>query len=101
MYKRQLLQLAERPTASFDYIRWMGPDRRLTTFGATQRDMSAVLDEWLPALRLIAARTGTAVGYCNNHFAGHAPATLRTLQASLGQRVVMPSELGPQGTLFG
>ncbi len=96
-----LLRLAERPTAGFDYVRWMGPDRSLTRFDRTQRDVSAVLDAWVPALRAIAARPGVSVAYCNNHFAGHAPATLRQLQAALGETPVPPASLVEQGSLFG
>lgn len=101
MPRRWLLQLAERPTASFGYVRWMGPDRSLTHFGTTQRDLSGVLAEWREALLAMARRDGLTVGYCNNHFAGHAPATVRTLQAGLGQAVVTPDQLADQPSLFG
>ncbi|MCU0624437.1 MAG: DUF72 domain-containing protein [Gemmatimonadaceae bacterium] len=96
-----LLKLAERPTAAFDYVRFMGPDRTLTRFDRTQRDMSEALAAWTPALRTIAARAGGSVACCNNHFAGHAPATLRTLQSALGQTPVAPASLADQGSLFG
>lgn len=96
-----LLKLADRPTADFDYVRFMGPDRTLTRFDRTQRDMADVLAEWAPALRAIAARPGLSVAYCNNHFAGHAPATLRAIQAMLGEPSVLPAQLADQGSLFG
>jgi uncharacterized protein YecE (DUF72 family) len=98
--RRWLLQLAERPTADFAYVRWMGPDRSLTRFHAVQRDVSAVLEAWVPALAALAARVGLVLGYCNNHFAGHAPATIRDLQRRLGQPVVEPEALRDQPTLF-
>lgn len=96
-----VLKLAERPTASFDYVRWMGPDRSITTFGTVQRDMSTAIAAWIPALQAIVRRGGYAVAYCNNHFAGHAPSTLRTIAAALGQPVVSPAELADQPSLFG
>ncbi|MDX2184634.1 MAG: DUF72 domain-containing protein [Gemmatimonadaceae bacterium] len=96
-----LLQLAERPTADFAYVRWMGPNRAITTFGHLQRDVTAELDAWTPVLAGIRDRVATALGYCNNHFSGHAPATVRALQSRLGLRVVPPDTLDDQPTLFG
>ena len=45
-------------------------------------------------------RSRAVYGYVNNHFAGHSPASVRDLQRMLGQRPVMPDELGEQMTLF-
>ena len=39
-------------------------------------------------------------GYFNNYYAGHAPASARTLQRLLGQTPVEPGEVGEQTTLF-
>jgi uncharacterized protein YecE (DUF72 family) len=88
--RKWLLELCARPTASFAYLRWMGPDRAITDFAHVQVDRSAELDEWAPAIRMIQERVRTVYGYANNHFAGHSPATVRMLQERLGQPVMDP-----------
>ena len=42
----------------------------------------------------------TVYGYANNHFAGHAPATVRMLQERMGLAVVDPESLDDQQRLF-
>ncbi|MCO4099933.1 hypothetical protein [Gemmatimonas sp.] len=39
-------------------------------------------------------------GFVNNHFAGHAPASVRMLQQRLGIPSVDPSAIGDQPSLF-
>ena len=39
-------------------------------------------------------------GYVNNHFSGHSPATVRVLQAKLGQLPKDPAQLREQLGLF-
>ena len=95
-----MLKLAERPTADFAYLRWMGPDREIVDYSRVQYDRSREISAWLKALPLIAARVKTAYGYVNNHFSGHAPTDVRTLQRQLGQVSVDPAQLGDQLQLF-
>jgi uncharacterized protein YecE (DUF72 family) len=95
-----LLELCSRPTASFAYLRWMGPDRSITDFSHIQVDRSAEVDEWAPAIRMIQERVRTVYGYANNHFAGHSPETVRMLQRRLGLPVVDPRLIGEQASLF-
>ena len=52
------------------------------------------------ALRSLAERVKCVWGYVNNHFAGHSPSSVRDLQKMIGQKPVMPDELGEQMTLF-
>lgn len=97
--RRTMLSLAERPTADFVYVRWMGPNRDLVDYSRVQVDRSRELAAWaavLPAL----ARRARVFGYINNHFAGHSPASLRDLQRLLGMPVVDPDDLGDQMSLF-
>lgn len=97
--RRTMLSLAERPTADFAYVRWMGPNRDLVDYSRVQVDRSRELAAWaavLPAL----ARRARVFGYINNHFAGHSPASLRDLQRLLGMPVVDPDDLGDQMRLF-
>ncbi len=94
------LQLAERPTADFTYVRWMGPDRSLTDYSHIQVDRSRELEAWSRPLGALATSRREVYGYVNNHFAGHSPQSVRELQAMLGQTPVPPDQLGPQMTLF-
>jgi uncharacterized protein YecE (DUF72 family) len=98
--RRAVLALAEQPTAGFAYIRWIGPDRDLVDFSRIQVDRTRDLELWRSALETLAQRVDGVVGYVNNHYAGHSPATVRQLQRSLGQRVVEPELLGEQLQLF-
>jgi uncharacterized protein YecE (DUF72 family) len=98
--RRTMLQLAERPTADFAYVRWMGPNRDLVDYSRIQMDRSRELDAWASALAPLATRVSAVFGYFNNHFAGHSPASARQLQRRLGQPVVEPDQLGEQMSLF-
>jgi uncharacterized protein YecE (DUF72 family) len=93
------LKLAERPTAPHAYVRFMGPDRKLTDFSRVQVDRTAELDAWAEVLPLLATKVKVYT-YVNNHFAGHSPASIRGLQERLGQEPVAPARLSEQLGLF-
>ncbi|MCA0374864.1 MAG: DUF72 domain-containing protein [Gemmatimonadetes bacterium] len=95
-----LLRLTETPTADFTYLRLMGPDRTLTDYSRIQVDRTVELDAWAAVLPALAERV-TVFGLVNNHFAGHAPASLRMLQQRLGLPTVDPRTIGDQPSLFG
>ncbi|HEY5490789.1 MAG TPA: DUF72 domain-containing protein [Gemmatimonadaceae bacterium] len=95
-----MLKLAERPTADFAYLRWMGPNRDIVDFSRVQHDRSREIEAWLKVMPKIAKCVKTVYGYANNHFSGHAPATVREIQRQLGQVVVDPAQLGEQLRLF-
>ena len=98
--RETLLRLADRPTAPFHYIRWMGPDRTIADFSRIQVDRSRDVEDWGNVLSRIARAGRDAYGYVNNHFAGHSPQTARELQHALGQTAVDPASLGEQISLF-
>lgn len=98
--RKLMIGLAERPTADFAYIRWMGPNRDLVDYSRVQRDRTRELEAWCGAIASLAKHGCAVYGYVNNYFAGHAPASVRQLQSLLGQRPVDPSELGEQMSLF-
>lgn len=98
--RRTMLALAERPTADFAYLRWMGPNRDIVDYSRIQVDRTRELEAWAAALRGLADRLEKVWGYVNNHFAGHSPSSARDLQRMLGQRPVQPDELGDQLALF-
>lgn len=98
--RRTMLSLAERPTANFQYIRWMGPDRDIVDYSRLQRDRTRELETWARVIGRLAQRATAVYGYVNNHFAGHSPASARQIQELLGQQPVQPSEIGEQMSLF-
>jgi uncharacterized protein YecE (DUF72 family) len=98
--RKQMLALAERPTADFVYIRWMGADRDIVDYSRIQIDRSRELELWTGVISQLAGRNRTVYGYVNNHFAGHSPSSARELQRMLNLSPVQPEQLGEQMTLF-
>lgn len=97
--RKQMLQLAARPTATHAYVRWMGPDRSITDYSRVQVDRTSELDEWLKVLPALAVQV-PVYGYVNNHFSGHSPENVRLLQQRLGQVPKDPAQLSEQIGLF-
>lgn len=98
--RKQMLALAERPTADFAYVRWMGADREIVDYSRIQIDRARELELWAGVISQLARRGRTVYGYVNNHFAGHSPASARELQRLLQLTPVEPEQLGEQMTLF-
>jgi uncharacterized protein YecE (DUF72 family) len=97
--RETMLDLAERPTADFLYVRWMGPDREITDYSRVQFDRSEEIRAWAEVLKSV-ANTKEIYGFFNNHFAGHSPASAREMQRLLGQQPVEPEALRGQRSLF-
>jgi len=97
--RETMLELAERATADFLYVRWMGPDREITDYSRVQFDRSEEIRAWAEVLKR-AAHTKEIYGFFNNHFAGHSPASAREMQRLLGQQPVEPETLRGQRSLF-
>ena len=97
--RETMTELAERPTAGFHYVRWMGPNRDITDYSHLQFDRTDEIRTWADVLKRAAVGTDL-FGYFNNHFAGHSPANARDMQSLLGQRPVDPATLGEQISLF-
>ena len=95
-----VFDLALEPTADFAYARWVGRNRRLTDYSRVQVDRDHEIALWARALESLARRVTTIFGYFNNHYQGHAPHSVRTLQRQLGQEPVDPVALREQGELF-
>jgi uncharacterized protein YecE (DUF72 family) len=94
-----VLELAERPTAGFLYVRWMGPDREITDYSRLQFDRSTEIRAWSEVLKR-AVHTKEIFGFFNNHFAGHSPANAREMQRLMGQPPIEPETLRGQRSLF-
>ena len=99
--RERVLQLAQQPTADFSYVRWMGAERRFTDYSKAQCDCGEVIQNWADALRDLSSRVDVVYGYFNNQFQGHSPHSVAELQRALGIAPVKPSDLHPQGDLFG
>jgi uncharacterized protein YecE (DUF72 family) len=98
--RRTMLALAQRPTADFAYVRWMGPDRDIVDYSRLQFDRTRELEQWSEALLMLIQKAMVVYGYVNNHFAGHAPASARQIQRLIGQAPVDPNDIGEQISLF-
>ena len=98
--RKQMMQLASRPTADFLYVRWMGPDQGIVDYSRIQVDRRRELEAWTQVLWPHAEQGREVYGYVNNHFAGHSPESARELQRLLGQAAVEPEQLGEQMSLF-
>jgi uncharacterized protein YecE (DUF72 family) len=70
-------------TTDFTYVRLIGDrkavDERTETFDRLVLDMASRLDRWAALLKDFLPKVHVAYTYANNHYAGHAPATIRQL----------------------
>jgi uncharacterized protein YecE (DUF72 family) len=98
--RKTMLALAERPTATFAYLRWMGADRAIADYSRIQKDRTRELEAWAATMLALVQKVSEVHGYVNNHFAGHSPASARQLQRLLGQKPVEPDQLGEQMLLL-
>ncbi len=100
MPRHWVLKLAERPTADFAYIRWMGSNRTLVDHSRIQVDRSREWGQWREAIDGLTMQVDSIYGYVSNYFAGHAPRSARDMQHVLGLPSVDPDQLGEQMQLF-
>lgn len=78
-------------TADFTYARLIGDRKQVEdltdTFDRVVVDQSARIDRWAEWLAAALPRTSETFAYANNHFAGHAPATIRELARAIEARL--------------
>jgi uncharacterized protein YecE (DUF72 family) len=98
--RKQMMELATRPTADFMYVRLMGVDQSIVDYSRVQLDRTRDLETWSSVLWPYAEQGREAFVYINNHFSGHSPAAARQLQRLLRQDAVEPENLGEQMSLF-
>ena len=83
-------------TADWTYIRWLGDrktiEERTTTWDRVVVDRTAELTSWVDFCYHMRKRGVIVFAYANNHYAGHAPATIKQFQ-QLWQAKGLP-ELG-------
>ena len=97
---KQMLALAERPTADFAYVRLLGAEKDIVDYSRIQIDRSRELEGWAGVISRLAKQGRSVYAYTSNYFAGHSPASARDLQRLLHQAPVDPERLGEQMTLF-
>jgi len=85
----QLFESFDPITADFTYIRWLGDRRgieeRTKMWDKVIVDRTPELTEWAEIVRKVHKRRIQIFAYANNHYAGHAPATVEQFQAMLGK----------------
>jgi uncharacterized protein YecE (DUF72 family) len=71
-------------TADFTYIRWLGDRKRIEeetkSWDKVIVNRRRELEEWVEACRNFNQRSISIFAFANNHYAGHAPATVRLFQ---------------------
>lgn len=86
----------------FAYVRLLGDRQAIeaitTTWEREVIDRQASLERWAALLAEFAGRGVPTFVYVNNHYAGHAPATVRRLDALYRTRAGLPAR--PPETLF-
>lgn len=97
--REQSFDLVSNPTASFAYVRWLGP-RELTDYSRVQIDRTVELTQWAAAFEKLASQVPLIFGYFNNHFQGHSPSSSNQFKQMIGLETVSPQSLVTQPSLF-
>lgn len=84
----QLFEKFDPITADFTYIRWLGDrkgiEEKTKTWDVVIVDRRSELAEWVEIVRKVHKRRIQIFVYANNHYAGHAPATVEMFGKMLG-----------------
>jgi uncharacterized protein YecE (DUF72 family) len=87
---REIFAKMDPITADFTYIRLLGDrkgiEEKTETWDKTIVDRKPELSEWVEIVRKVHQRRVQIFAYANNHYAGHAPATVRQLQEMLEKK---------------
>jgi uncharacterized protein YecE (DUF72 family) len=78
---KELAESFDPITTDWTYIRWLGDRKSIEqitkTWGKTVIDRTNKLSSWVDYCQQVQRRGVTIFAYANNHFGGHAPATVR------------------------
>ncbi|HXX99832.1 MAG TPA: DUF72 domain-containing protein [Candidatus Limnocylindrales bacterium] len=87
---REFLVKADPITTDFTYIRWLGDRKAIeqltNSWDKTIIDRTKDLQEWVEACRNFLKRKIRVFAFANNHYGGHAPATLRLFENLMLQK---------------
>ena len=86
----EILAKGDPITADFTYIRWLG-DRKGIEEETKSWDKTIVnrrreLEGWVEVCRNFNQRSISILAFANNHYAGHAPATVRLFRELWGEK---------------
>jgi uncharacterized protein YecE (DUF72 family) len=86
-------------TGSVAYVRLLGDrqaiERVTTTWEKEVLDQGERIDRWAALLVRLMDRNVKSLVYVNNHYAGHAPTTVRRLRDAFLRAAALPREAGP------
>ncbi len=84
-----LVEKVDPVTADFVFVRWLGDRRKIEetadTWDRLVIDRTEDLLRWVPVFQDLLERKLDVLAYFNNHYAGHAPASVRMLQDILAE----------------
>jgi len=87
---KEILAKFDPVTADFAYIRWLGDrkgiEEQTETWDKTIVDRHRELLEWVEVCRKFSQRSMDIFAFANNHYAGHAPATIRQFWELWGKK---------------
>lgn len=88
-------------TADFAYVRWLGDRRQISQFDRIQIERGEQMATWAGALQEMTPKVERILGFYNNHYAGHSPASVNQMKSLLGLPATDPrARWSHQPTLF-
>jgi uncharacterized protein YecE (DUF72 family) len=86
----ELAETFDPVTTDWTYIRWLGDRKSIEqitkTWDRTVVDRTSKLSSWVDFCQQVQRRGVTIYAYANNHFGGHAPATVRQFRELWGAK---------------
>jgi uncharacterized protein YecE (DUF72 family) len=96
----ELAETFDPITTNWTYIRWLGDrkgiEQMTKTWDKTVVDRTSKLSSWVDYCHQVQRRGVTIFAYANNHFGGHAPATVRQFR-ELWSAKGLPALEAPRG----
>ncbi len=87
---KEYLAKADAITTDFTYIRWLGDRKAIEEltklWDKTIVDRSSDLEEWVKACRNFLKNKIRVFAFANNHYAGHAPATIHLFEKLMEEK---------------